>query len=158
MPMFPGAIGAKKRNAWHHMFVRSVDCLPGRSYVWSWADIAGELFPAKIASSAPVPLPGRQMPRRSRQWLAHFGPDEPRGREDPLLRKATLNRILTTDKRQWFRDDRIPGFALMITKQGKQSFTYDYRRPDGKTKRRTFKRGTGRAVNRAKKQARQCAP
>jgi integrase len=97
------------------------------------------------------------MPRRSKQWLHHFGTDEPRRREDPLLRKATLNRILTTDKRQWFRDDKIPGFALMITKQGKQSFTFDYRRPNGKTKRLTFKRGRGVDVNRDIKEARQWA-
>jgi hypothetical protein len=45
----------------------------------------------------------------------------------------------------------------MITPQGHQSFTYDYRRPDGKTKRLTFRRGRGVNVDRDIKEARQWA-
>src|SRR5215469_10362658 len=87
------------------------------------------------------------MPRRSKQWLAHFG-DEPQGRIDPLLRRAVMERVLDTTKDQWFRDSNPPGFAIKLTPNGHQSFTYDYRQKDGRTKRLTFRQGKGVDVTR----------
>jgi integrase len=99
------------------------------------------------------------MPRRSKAWLRHFGPDEP-GRQDPLLRKVDQLRLSLPfppyDKDQWVRDDRIPGFGAKLSKNGKPSFVYDCRIA-GKSKRLTFEQGRSFDVVEARKWARAIA-
>jgi hypothetical protein len=79
------------------------------------------------------------MPRRRQppSFYRHFGPDAD-ARLDPLVRKSLARQWPPTDKRQWFWDDRITGFGIMVTALGKESFVYQYRF-GGRSYRLTFR-------------------
>src|SRR5262245_35146200 len=89
------------------------------------------------------------MPRRSRRWRDHMDQEEPWA--DPLLRQLEELKLGPPPypKRVWVRDERIPGFALMVTERGKQSFVFECRL-QGKSRRLTFK---GRSPSEARKWA-----